>query len=469
LVVILTAVCCYLAAREVNFHWGTWPAALFMVFLYSFISSLIGLTLTEMPSMAFSCLAFILFLRYTQTNNYIDLVLGGLLLIIAISVRAGAFFMIPVLILWIGWIFRKGKKLDLIKMGTFALIFILIFAFANIFFPRLVTAPGASTFGNFSWTLYGQAVGGAGWSYHYKVLGTHEPAVVMQAAIDKIIHYPLGIVIGSLKSFRDFFVPGEIGIFNLISTQSKTVYLLFWMINLSLMITGLVYSIRNFKNPLYSFLLACFVGNLISIPFLPPIDGGNRYYSGSLPFFYIIEIVGLFAILTHFKLVKPPIYEDQSKSSSWIRIASVIGSVLILFVPLIVLLTQKSPLVQINQCPQNQIPFAVHIYDGAYIDILPVGSTHCGRLPELCINDFENNGTDKMNDDFFQKLVELGRSSQNGIRLSAVNDLVSSQYYFIVGPIGLLSPSKPDRVITGCASKIATQFQRVFWVQTNNS
>jgi hypothetical protein len=468
LMVMLSAICCYLAVREVNIHWGTWPAAFFITILYFFIFGLIGLTLTEMPSLDFSCLAFILLLRSARSQKYVDLILGSLLLIIAISVRAGAFFMVPFLILWIGWIFRKGNKLAFAKMGIFILVFIVEFAFANIIFPRLVTAPDTSTFGNFSWMLYGQAVGGAGWTYHYQVLGTHDAAIVMQAAIDRIFHYPLGIIIASLKSFRDFFAPGQIGIFNLISRQSEIIYILFWVINISLMIIGLIYVVRNYKNPLYSLLLACFIGIILSIPFLPPIDGGMRFYSGSLPFFFIIEVVGLFAFLKRFKLVKPMAFEEQPKCYLWIRIFSIILSVLILIVPLIVLLTRKSPMIQVNQCSQDQISFAVHLYDGTYIDILPVGSSHCGHLPELCINDFEKNGTDKVNDDFFRKLVELAGSSPNGIRLSAVNDLVSSQYYFIVGPIGLLSTSKPDHLITGCAKKIPTQFQKVLLVQTNN-
>ena len=467
-IVFLVALCSYLAAQALKNSFGPLPAAVLMVLLYSFIRPMIGYTLTELPSLAISCLAFILLLKGAESKKYSEIALGSLMLVIAISVRAGPFFMLPMLVLWIGWAFRAGKKSAFKQMAFFALLIAAEFLIINILFPRLVTAAGSSTFGNFSWMLYGQAVGGAGWTYHFQTLGTHDPGIVMQAAVDKILSYPLGLIIGVLKSYRDFFLPGQVSMFNLISSRQNFFNILFWIVNISLMLWGLVHTIRRIHEPRCSLLLSCFLGIFFSIPFLPPVDGGNRFYSGSVPFFFAMEAVGLFSALTSFGLTQAPQKKTSDQELKWIRGLSLSMAALILIAPIGVKFTQRLPTVTTPDCPDNQVPYAIQLYKGMYIDIIPSTAEKCGTFPILCLVDFEKNGVDKNNDDFFQKLVELAAESEDGVRVSAAIDLITSGYNFAVYPLDLFPASDSAPLYTGCAEEIKTQFQKILLVKTHH-
>ena len=467
-VVFLVALCSYLAAQALKDSFGPLPAAVLMVLLYSFIRPMIGYTLTELPSLIFSCLAFFLLLKGAESKKYSEIALGSLMLVIAISVRAGPFFMLPMLVLWIGWAFRSGNKLPLKQMALFTLLLAAEFLAVNIIFPRLVTTTSSSTFGNFSWMLYGQAVGGAGWTYHFQALGTNDPGVVMQAAIEKIRTYPLGLMIGTIKSYRDFFLPGQTSMFNLISYRQNIFNNIFWVLNFCLMVLGLVHSIRHINKPKYSLLFSCFLGIFFSIPFLPPVDGGNRFYTGSIPFFFALEAVGLFSILSTFGLTQMPKKKLYDQESKWIMMISLIMAALILIASIGVKLTQRLPTLTIPDCPSNQVPYAIQLYTGMYVDILPSTRDKCGTFPVLCLDDFEKNGADKNNDEFFQKLVELTNESKDGIRVSASVNLISFKYNFTIFPLNLIPVSNSGPLYTGCAEKIKTQFQNILLVKTHN-
>lgn len=467
-IVFLVALCTYLAAQSVVSRFGPLPAAVLMVLQFAFIRPMIGYSLTELPSLLFSCLAFILLLKGADSKKVFDIALGSLMLVIAISVRAGPFFILPLLILWIGWVFKTENKLAFKHMALFGLLFSAEFLAVNFLFPRLVTATDSSTFGNFSWMLYGQAVGGAGWTYHLQALGTHDPGIVMQAAIDKILAYPMGLVIGTFKSYRDFFLPGITSMFNLILYNQDMYKNIFWLVNMCLMVLGLVHSIRRIKEPICSLLLSCFIGTVLSIPFLPPIDGGNRFYSGIVPFFFGLEAVGLFSILSPLNIKPIPKKKPSDNELKWMQGLSVIMGTLILIAPIGVKLTNRLPSVAAPVCQNNQVPYAAQLYKGMYVDIVPSSSPKCGTFPVLCLVDFEKNGVDKNNDDFFQKLVELAAESKDGIRVSAAIDLISLKYNFTIFPIESMFITDTGPLYAGCAQIIKTQFQTILLVKTFN-
>jgi hypothetical protein len=468
LVVALTAFCCFLSAFYINKKFGPIPAALLLVFLFSFIRPMIGYSLTEIPSLLFCCLAFILLLSGAEQKKHLDIVIGGLLLVIAISVRAGPFLVLPILIFWTGWIFRTGKNINLKQIIIYGLVFSAEFLMVNFIFPKLLTATNSSTFGNFSWMLYGQAVGGAGWSHHLEALGTHDSTLVMQAAIERLINYPLGFFIGAYKSFRDFLLPGTNSMFNLIHFKNNIYNYIFWIANILSLILGLKHIILNVKEPKYSLLLSIFMGTISSIPFLPPVDGGNRFYSGIAPFFFTIEAIGIFSLFSYMK-IKPKFYDSfDDNYIKWVRGYSGIMIALILIAPIIVFFSRPTPNVVVPYCKNDQVPFATFVNNGSYVDILSNDSDACGKLPIICLEDFERNSIDKKNDDFSQKIVELARNSKVGIRLFATVDLISNKFNFTIFPIDGELIHDYNTLYFGCAKEIKTQFQTIHYVETIN-
>jgi len=213
----------------------------------------------------------------------------------------------------------------------------------------------------------------------------------------------------------------------------------------------------------------CLIGILLSVPFLPPIDGGKKYHSGSAPFFFVLVAMGLYSILSHFKLVRSAQPSEKYDHFNLVCYLSVLLIAMALIGPLIIKASHRKPKHQSRVCSAGEVPYAFQMYAGTYIDILPQTSTACGRLPELCLADFDRLGTDKVNDDFFRKLVDLAGASRQGIRVTTANDLISSDYYFFISPHELLSPLPSHTLIAGCAKEVKTQFQQALLIQSVDS
>ncbi len=463
IMVALTALAVWLAADCLNHEYGSLPAALFFSLTYAFIRPMIGDTLTEVPSLAFACLALVLLLRAARSRRLADAAWGGVMLTLAISIRAGAFFMLPFLILWLGWLFRGEKKFSWRMAILFGMVFVMAFGAFNILLPRLITEQSGATFGNFSWMLYGQAVGGAGFQYHLQALGTDDSAVVLQAALQKIRTYPLGLLIGFCKSYRDFFVNNSLGIFDLLSGEKAGLGWAFWVICVGLLLYGIFKSIRHIKEERNGLLLACFLGILASIPFLPPIDGGNRFYSGSVPFLFALMTVALPAL--RFVRVQKKGPEFSGKGLRW---AAGVIALLMVSGPMLVMMLSRPVATRALVCATGQIPFMAYLTPGSYVDILPDGSPACGLSPAVCAEQFEVGGMDRANDDFYNRLVEETKISNRGIRLWAGIEYGSGQYRFFILPLDIAAGITLREPFSGCAESFPTRYQSVLRILTIN-
>jgi hypothetical protein len=199
---------------------------------------MIGDTLTEVPSLAFACLSLALLLA-RAIPSFCGCRLG--------RVHAGAGSQYPRRGFLhaafpdhlLGRLVRGDRKFSWRRAIIFGLIFVAAFGAFNVLLPRLITEQSGATFGNFSWMLYGQAVGGAGFQYHLQALGTDDSAVVLQAALQKIREYPLGLMIGFYKSYRDFFTHNSLGMFDLLSGGKAGWGWFFWSLCIAGLINGL--------------------------------------------------------------------------------------------------------------------------------------------------------------------------------------------------------------------------------------
>ena len=465
LMVLATGLSVYLAALAVRRFYGPLPAAVFFALVFAFIRPMLGDTLTELPGLAFACLALVLLLQAGHTKNTLHAAMGGVMLVLALSIRAGAFFMLPFLIFWWGWLHRGEKWLPWKKMIVLGLIWVAAFVTFNTLIPRVLVAAGESTFGNFSWMLYGQAVGGAGFKYHLEALGTSDSAVVLQAALDKIRTYPQGFLIGCAKAFGDFFSNNSLGMFDLLSGEKAVGDWIFWGACLALLLIGLARAFRNRKNPANLLLLAGFLGVLFSIPFLPPIDGGNRFYAGSVPFLFALLAAALPA-------GRQPQPEEPSQTGSDARMgkgsAWLSGLMLVLaaLLPLVILAFGTPPEVQPRSCAAGQIGFTTQIEDGAIVDILPEESEVCAGSPALCRTRFISNGMDQANDDFYRLLADMSAQSNSGLRLWAGVERNTEEYYFWAAPLELAANLESRTTFSGCARLVESQYQRLLQVES---
>jgi hypothetical protein len=457
---------CYLAADQVKKMFGVWPAAFFMTLLVVYARYFIGYNASEIPGLTLACLAFFLLLRGARKKNLFDLSLGVIVLVFALGVRSGAFFILPAITFWVLFAFRD-KKILAWKMGVVVFLSMSIaFVLSNFVLPRIIEAPGAQPLSIYANVLYGQAHGGAGPNQSGIDLHGATYPEIMTEALTFIKNHPLGLVVGIIKSYLRFFDPSPDSIFYLLDARSQWMGILFWFLNFILLIAGIIYCIRNIKKPVFSFVLACFAGLLVSLPLVPPMDLGNRIYAASIPFFFLLPALGFLTIWNDKNIYPTELKNEENPVRFLVISFSIVLLLLLTIIPVLITLFKKAPVYLQANCSKTQTPFAVQLFQGSYVDILKTNPPNCGRAPNICLTDFEKNGRDKTNDDFFQMLVKKAQASTNGIRLTASVDLISNRYLFFVGTPETLPSTNPDGLVMGCATQKNSQFQYILWVDS---
>ena len=464
ILVAIAACAAYLATRRVFEEWGSLPAAVFGALLYTYIQSLLGFNNSELPGYIFGCLGFALLWRSGVDLNITEIALGILATMLAVSARAGAFFIFPALILWAGWVFRKDQRFSFKIAAVVTTIVILAFLTFNVIYPKLVVEPGGVTFGNFAYMLYGQVRGGTGWTEGFRVTGTKDPAVIMQAALDFFRRHPFSLVIGSLKAYRDFFLPISNSIFpyRMGLSVKGIVHFILWLVSIGLLLTGLVKAYRQKSQPLNSMVFATFGGIFLSIPFLPPIDGGSRFYAGTMAFFYAPIALGLKTILRQEKT--RDFTTDQT--STPLRFLSIGLITLTILTPISLRILRGPEEIKIPECADHQEPFALRVNPGSYIDLLPDDSQPCNLIPNVCLSDFLTNSEDKSTDDFYQELVNQALTTTGATRIVPSHNFADGNFHYFLGPVEKLPLNTPDHLVAGCAIEIRTEHQSIYKVES---
>ena len=133
---------------------------------------------------------------------------------------------------------------------------------------------------------------------------------------------------------------------------------------------------------------------------------------------------------------------------------AILLSLLSVVVPIVILHWNKAPVVEAPLCSGDQVPFALTIHPGSYIDLVPGRETSCGRVPELCLRDFQTNL--KANDPSDQMEIKpfLTMALLNRTRIIPANDLLTGQYYFFVGLSHDFQNDRSGDVLSGCATSI---------------
>ncbi len=100
ILVAITAISCFLLAREIQHQHGIAAGILVLTILFLFYRNYIGKLLTENLGLALGAVGFALLWRGAGQKQIDNCLLGILLLTLALNARAGAFFILPAIILW---------------------------------------------------------------------------------------------------------------------------------------------------------------------------------------------------------------------------------------------------------------------------------------------------------------------------------------------------------------------------------
>ncbi len=463
----LAAVGLYLSARQIRNSLGILAASLYITLMYFYIQPLIGYTLSELLGFILGCFAFCLLWCASYSLKWSDLILGLITLLMAVSARAGAFFIFPALIVWIGWIFRGEKRFSM-KAATYAFGIVLAGYFLlNRIYAQLLGIPPGLAFENFSYALYGQVRGGTGWHSAIEELGTRNSVVVYRAALQYFLKHPIGLAIGVAKSYRDFFLPGDGSIFPFRFYGWQGPFnMAMWVVIMILLIWSLVRLFKSIYTANSSLMIAGIVGVFMSIPFLPPIDGGARFYAGTMPFLFALPAVGV-EWLSRNPNRNPK--GDLQREVFIPRFSSAILIVFTIIFPVTIFTFGRKQVYTIPSCPSQQIPFVIENHSGSYIDLIKGGNAQCGFVPEICLSDFEKNNTEKLTDDYYHVLMSLANTEDSNVRMIPANNLIDERfhYFFISEEKFPIDPS--DNLISGCATEFETQNQSIYYVESVGS
>jgi len=454
----------YLSIRQIRRVMGIAAASLFGTLMYFYIQPLIGYALSESLGFILGCFAFILILQASHTLKRFDLTLGLLTLMVAVSARAGAFIVFPLLAVWVGWAFRGDTKYSW-KAFLFTILGILAGYFiVNTIYARLLGILPGSAFGNFSYAIYGQVKGGTGWHSAIDELGTRNPSTVYRAALHFFIAHPASLLIGFAKSYWDFFLPGDRSIFAFkFWGWNDWQNFLVWLVMATFLIRGFIWLLRDFRSNSSLVLLSGFIGVFLSIPFLPPIDGGARFYASTMPFFFAVPAVGLAGLL---QKIGENTSLEKNVDITVVRFGSIILVTFTLVVPVLTYMISQTPHYIVPVCLSNQQPFAIEIHQGSYIDLIKDGAQGCGFLPEVCLSDFDKNNIEKSVDDYYQYLLQhLGENTGNA-RIIPAFDLVGGKFHYFYIPHDKFPYIDSSGLMTGCAVDIETKNQTIYQVES---
>jgi hypothetical protein len=397
----ITGLACYFAVREVQRTHGAEIAVFLLMVIFLFNRAHSGISMSENLGVALGTLGFGLLWRGASAKSLLYIFGGLLTTTLALNARAGAFFILPILILWTGWLLRENKlipwKILFISTGAVVLGFIL-----NLALTRLVAVPSGVPFANFSYTLYGLASGGKSWVYifeaHPEVLKIQEPEHskrIYQLAIELIRANPMQAVHGALFNWKMLFSDSWYNIYAYIGGENWRLTIITRWSMYILCVVGIFAWFRNRRDPIQCLVLASAVGVFISVPFLPPTDAYRmRPYAASIVIFAALPAMGLAYIINQMKRISlvDKILDKGSYLSYTPMLAFAFVLIpILLFGPILIRTTAKPQSVQATSCTDGLTPIVIRFDEGTYINLKKQNDPFLDWMPNFHTGTFREN------------------------------------------------------------------------------
>jgi hypothetical protein len=446
--VALNAVATFLLARALRATHGAAAAAIATVVLFLFYrgDGAEGILLSENLGLAMGCLGFAVLWRGATRASVRAVCLGVFVLTVALMARAGAFFVLPALVLAVPFAFRGDRRW--VRFGAGGVAGVAIAAALTVGVGRLLSDPagGHTIFSNFSYSLYGLVVGGKGWT---QVQRDHpnaaEGAEIYSLAWQAFRANPMGIVQGSVRMWREYFrLRGPFHAFAFVQDLRRARS--FQILCYAFAAIGLAGSVRRHREPPHLLILAALLGHLGSIPFVPPIDAGPRAYAATIPILAILTSLGPAHVVEWIRQLRgmPPLLAS-SRTAPAVEVLAVSFAAVVFVGPLAVFYLARAPVLREKPCQEGATPVWVHVPSGSLLRIIgPVPDVNDTPMvvPEIRQRDMQRSaeGVELKNE---AKEFSAGRTMVN------TYDLKTGRYVWLVGPTSLVSESRDVVQICG--------------------
>jgi len=289
LLTLMTGVLSFVAWRQVRIIFGWLGATLFLALIFFFYrSEAVGLLRTEQLGLWFALIALALMLQGLREKREGLWCTGLFSLVMGLNTRASAYFILPLLILYSGWLFRRGPWgwRSILSAGVTCLIAMLLnVACYWIFFasPRPAS--------NFWLCFYGMLTGG-NWVTAMNEVGldlNRTNLIAREKGMALLKAEPWLVLKGFWKAcvfvWKDNTLYGH---------PPMAEGFRSWMKWLTVLGAALPWSwsiVQKRRAELEWFVLLIVLGTLFSLPFAPPWDGGRRVYAVAFPFLYLSPVM----------------------------------------------------------------------------------------------------------------------------------------------------------------------------------
>jgi hypothetical protein len=282
---LITGVVSFLAWRQVRVMFGWLGATLFLSLVFFFYRcEVVGLLRTEQLGLWFALIALALMLQGLREKREGLWCTGLFSLVMALNARAGAYFILPLLLSYTGWIFPRGRWgwRSMFAAGVTCFVGMLL----NLACYWIFFAPPRPT-SNFWLCFYGMLKGG-NWVTAMNEIGPPYERVNLIArdkGMTLLRAEPWLVLKGFWKAC--VFVWKDNTFYWQPPTSETFRSWMKWMTVLGALIPWGWSVVQKRRAELEWFVLLIVLGVVISLPFAPPWDGGHRVYAVAFPFLYL--------------------------------------------------------------------------------------------------------------------------------------------------------------------------------------
>lgn len=275
----------FLAWRQVRITFGWIGATLFVTLVFFFYrSQVVGLLRTEQLGLWFALLALALMLQGLREKRESLWCTGLFSLVMGLNTRTGPYMMVPLLILYSGWVFRRGRwgwrsvmSAAIVSLGG---MLVHLSCYAIFFAP-----PRAPS--NFWLCFYGMLKGGT-WITAMNEVG-HNYGLAREKALVLLRTKPWLFVEGFFRASR--FVWDANTFYTVLPSAETFRSCMKWLTLIGAIIPLSWSLLQKKRAELEWFVLLALLGAIFSLPFAPPWDGGRRVYAVALPFVYLSPVM----------------------------------------------------------------------------------------------------------------------------------------------------------------------------------
>ena len=286
------------------------PLSITTLFIFDFSARYLPTTLSETPGLTLGCLSFSICWFAIEKRKSALFLFGIFMFCIALNARSGAFFILPLLIIYFIINFSKnGTKIEKLKLTLLATLSIFSAFFTSYLLTKYYGAQSGSGImqGNFAPTLYGLVTAGKGWTFAYTNFPNFQgneaefSSFLYKESFHYFLNHPKDIFIGFIYSFIQGLK------YFLIFTSDLPLYINLIFSSIFILFMFYIFiQLRKSNKKIVDFLAVGVASYFLSSCIIAQ-DGGMRVFSVTIIFNFVSISVAISYLLKKISIDKFPL------------------------------------------------------------------------------------------------------------------------------------------------------------------